>query len=363
MDDAHIFELTLNNFRNYSGKKFAFSGDINIIVGNNGAGKTNILEALSLFSNSNGLRNAPKDELTNVNRNCPFLPPNILYSILISFSSGEKISVTQEKERKIIKINGEIVRRASVLNDFLNITFLAPHMDNFFMENSSVRRKFLDKTAEIMFREHYENVKKYEFFVKERMKILTEQKWDDNWLNIVEKKIVSLGVGIAETRNEVVELLNRIFSSFTENFPTGNLEIVGEIENLLGPKKSMEVEKFFLERLRDGRMDDARNKRTALGAHRSDIVALHAGKKMRADLCSTGEQKMLLVSLILARCIFSKLHGAGLPVLLLDEACSHLDEEARLKLFQELRNISVQTFITGIKREDFTNLGGNIIEL
>jgi DNA replication and repair protein RecF len=353
----------LNNFRNYSSKKISFAEGYNVIIGSNGIGKTNILEALSLFSNSRGLRNATNEELTNIKRDCPFLPEDVLYSLSLRFSNGDKLNLIQKNDKKIVKINDEVIKKMSFLNSFLNITFLIPQMDDFFMGVSAVRRKFLDKTAEILFNEHYENVKKYEFFVKERMKILLEQNFNDRWLDIVEKKIVDLGVNIAGVRNEVVDLLNKIFITFTRNFPTGELKIIGEIEEMLRIKKSIEVEEYFLKQLRANRASDAQNKKFLLGAHRSDISVLNNEKNMKAHLCSTGEQKMLLMSLIFARCIFSKQYSKGVSALLLDEICSHIDEETKIKFFDELKNLSMQTFITGLKRDDFTYLTNNFIEL
>ncbi|MDR0571318.1 MAG: DNA replication and repair protein RecF [Rickettsiales bacterium] len=360
---TYISEIILNNFRNYTSKKILFNRNFNVLVGDNGIGKTNILESISLFSNSRGLRNATNEELTNTKRDCPFLPPDILYSLRIILSNGEKLSIIQREDKKIIKINDEIIKKASVLNNFLNITFLIPQMDSFFTDSSSVRRKFLDKTAEILFIEHYENVKKYDFFVKERMKILLEQGSDDKWLNIVEKKITTLGVNIASVRNDTVAMINKILTNSIKTFPIGNIEIVGEIEGLLNNKKSTEVERYFLEQLQQNRESDAKDKRTSIGVHRSDVLVHNNEKNMRADLCSTGEQKMLLISLILARCIFSKQCGKGMPVLLLDEICSHIDENTKIKLFDRLKDLSIQTFITGLKRDDFSYLTNEFIEL
>ncbi|MDR1945391.1 MAG: DNA replication/repair protein RecF [Candidatus Peribacteria bacterium] len=363
MDKSYISEIILNNFRNYSSKKVNFNDKYNIIIGNNGVGKTNILEALSLFSNSRGLRNATNEELGNLNRSCPFLPEDIMYSLSLRFFNDDKINLIQKNDKKILKINDEIIKKMSFLNNFLNITFLTPQMDSFFTDTSTNRRKFLDKTAEILFNEHCENVKKYEFFVKERMKILLEQHFDEKWLDIIEKKIAELGVNIAGVRNEVIELLNKIFVNFTNNFPTGEISIAGEIEEMLMVKKSIEVEEFFLRQLRKNRLIDAQSKRFALGIHRSDMLIFNSKKNMKANLCSTGEQKMLLISLIFVKCIFSKQYGGGTPILLLDEICSHLDEETKNKFFEELKYLAIQTFITGIRREDFTYLTDNFIEL
>lgn len=363
MQNNYISEIILNNFRNYSNKKFTFVPDFNAIIGDNGAGKTNLLEAITMFSNSRGLRNATTDELVNMKNSCSFLPKNILYSLLINFSDGQKILILQEQDKKTIKINDTAIKKASILNNYLKITFLTPQMDTFFLDSPSVRRKFLDKTAELMFADHYDNVKKYEFFLKERMKIITTQTVNDKWLDIVEKKIASLATAIANVRNETIFSLNKIFENYTKNFSTGIIKINGIIENKLLAEKAIDVEKFVFETMKKNRITDAFNKRTELGIHKSDLVVINKDNGMPANLCSTGEQKMLLLSLIFVRTIFSKQNTDATIVLLLDEICSHIDEENKQKLYKELQNLNVQVFLTGLERNDFLHLTNNFIEL
>lgn len=362
MNENYISEVMLNNFRNYSIKKIKFFKDFNVIIGNNGIGKTNLLEAISLFSNSRGLRNGKIEELTNIYKNC-LTSSDVLFSLILNFQNNNKILLIQNENKKIIKINDEIIKKSSILNNFLQITFLIPQMDMFFNDSPSIRRKFLDKTAELLFIDHYENVKKYDFFIKERMKILTTQNINDNWLNIIEKKISILGVEIANIRNETIELLNKIFINHTKNFPTGEIKIIGEVEDLLKNNKSIEVEDLYLKKLKENRLEDIKNKKTSFGIHKTDINVIHKIKNISANLCSTGEQKILLISLIIARCIFSKQICKGIPILLLDEICSHIDDNTKINLFKELKNLNIQVFLTGIKKEDFSYLTNKYIEL
>lgn len=366
MSNQYISKIVLNNFRNYVNAQFDFFDDYNIIVGQNGLGKTNLLEAISLFSNSKGLRKATINELVNLNRNKNLLPLNTLFSLFIEYKNDDgnnKLLLLQNEDKKIIKLNEDTLRKTSFLTNILKITWLIPQMDQFFTTSSSERRKFIDRTAELLFVDHYDNVNKYDFFLKERMKILTIQTMNDKWLDIVERKIVQLGVSIANVRNTIIGYLNNIFENNTTNFPTGFLEINGVIENMMLNKKSIDVEEFYLQTLIKNRIDDAIQKRTNFGVHKSDIIVLNKNKNMPAHLCSTGEQKMLLISLIIVRVIFTKQLKNGIPILLLDEICSHIDERTKMLLFDELKNLNIQIFLTGIKKEDFSYLSNNFIKI
>lgn len=374
MSDQFISEIVLNNFRNYANAKFNFYSDFNIIAGPNGIGKTNLLEAISLFSNSKGIRKATTQELINLhnktnnknNNNNIQLPNDILFSLFLKYTKNKdesKLLILQKEDKKLLKHNDDILKKGSLLTNILKITWLTPQMDSFFTGASADRRKFIDRTAELLFSDHYDNVKRYEFFVKERMKILTTQTMNDRWLDIVEKKIVQLGVSIASVRNDTINYLNNIFENNTKNFPTGYILINGIIENMLVNSKAIEVEDLYLKTMFNNRSEDAISKRTNFGIHKSDIIIMNKFKNMLASLCSTGEQKMLLISLIFVRAIFTKQLNNGIPILLLDEICSHIDNNTRELFFEELRNLNIQTFLTGTKKEDFLSLSNNFINI
>lgn len=374
MSDQFISEIVLNNFRNYANAKFNFYSDFNIIAGPNGIGKTNLLEAISLFSNSKGIRKATTQELINLhnktnnknNNNNIQLPNDILFSLFLKYTKNKdesKLLILQKEDKKLLKHNDDILKKGSLLTNILKITWLTPQMDSFFTGASADRRKFIDRTAELLFSDHYDNVKRYEFFVKERMKILTTQTMNDRWLDIVEKKIVQLGVSIASVRNDTINYLNNIFENNTKNFPTGYILINGIIENMLMNSKAIEVEDLYLKTMFNNRSEDAISKRTNFGIHKSDIIIMNKFKNMLASLCSTGEQKMLLISLIFVRAIFTKQLNNGIPILLLDEICSHIDNNTRELFFEELRNLNIQTFLTGTKKEDFLSLSNNFINI
>ena len=371
MSERYISEVVVNNFRNYLTKKIEFSNNTNVILGNNGVGKTSILEAIYFFEELKSFRKTDVMDLVN-SSGCinPFLQQDVLFSLYIKFfnfgynSSSIVYKRDVDSYKKVVKINDENIKKSSQLKDIFKITYLIPQMDQFFIEQSSVRRKFLDKTASLLFTDHYDTVKKYEFFIKERLKILSGESIDKNWLNIVEKKIVDLGVSIASIRNETVNIMNNIFNAYDLSFPIGTLEIYGMVENMLRSKKSIDVEDYYSNMLLNNRSIDTNLKKTSFGIHKSDLVLIHKDKNIKASLCSTGEQKLLLIALMFVRCIFSKNINKGIPILLLDDIVSHLDSKTRDILFSEIENLNVQTFITGINVNDFDNFkNANFIDL
>ena len=372
MAERYISEIVINNFRNYLTKKLEFSNNVNIICGDNGVGKTSILEAIYFFEELKSFRKSDVLELVNSSGTVnPFLQQDILFSLYIkffNFNTNNSSSIVYKKDedsyKKTVKVNNDVLKKNSQLKDIFKITYLIPQMDQFFTDQSSVRRKFLDKTASLLFIDHYETVKKYEFFIKERLRILTGENIDKNWLNIVEKKIVELGVSIASIRNETINIMNNIFDAYKLSFPVGVLKIDGIVESMLCSKKSIDVEDYYLNMLLNNRITDTSSKKTCFGIHKSDLVLIHKSKNVKASLCSTGEQKLLLIALMFVRCIFSKNINKGIPILLLDDIISHLDSKIRNTLFSEIKNLNVQTFITGIDIGSFENFrGANFISL
>ncbi|MDR2777224.1 MAG: AAA family ATPase [Rickettsiales bacterium] len=356
MVEKYISEVILNNFRNYASAAFSFCSGFNIVVGPNGRGKTSLLEAISLVSETRGLRCAQVGDMVSLNGRRETLPDDVLFSVCLKFSDLDRIVLIQKPDRKLVKLNDENLRSTDILVKMLRITYFIPQMDNFFSEDRSGRRRFLDKTAGLLFTDHYDNVKKYEFFLKERMKILLTQSVRDRWLDIVEKKIAELGTAIADVRNKVIGHLNRIFSEYTTEFPTENLSIQGEVEDMFSGARALEIEDFYRKTLLSNRNIDSELKRTNFGVHRSNLGVSNGSNGIRAELCSSGEQRMLLLSLIIARAIFSKQINGGTTILLLDEVCSHIDQRTREKLFLELQKLGIQTFLTGVTREQFDGL-------
>ncbi|MDR1425863.1 MAG: AAA family ATPase [Rickettsiales bacterium] len=367
MPEKYISEVVLNNFRNYSQRAFSFCGGFNAIVGPNGRGKTSLLEAISLVTDARGLRGAQVSDMISQNGVKSDLPDDTLFSIFIKFNDGDKIVLLQKQDKKLIKFNEEQLRSSGILIKILKITYFVPQMEDFFLGARSNRIKFLDRTATLLFLGHGDDLRKYEFFLRERMKILLTQASQSKWLDIVEKKIAELGAAIADVRNRVLEHLNQIFSEHTTEFPTGHLHISGEVENLFDTRRATEIEAAYRKILFSNRTLDAETKKTNFGVHRSNLSVFNSSNGLRAELCSSGEQKMLLLSLIIVKAIFSKQINEGTPILLLDDMCSQIDTGTKNKLFLELKKLNIQIFITDTTEESFRTLenfsDSKIIEL
>jgi DNA replication and repair protein RecF len=330
---SFIKNLSLNNYRVYKNNSFNFGENINIIYGKNGIGKTNILEALSLLSPGKGLLNADVDEILKKDE-------KIGWSVLAKLEHElvESVAVYTEESKKKIKINGNIIRGQNELNNIFNIIWLTPNMQNFFMEEKAVRRKFLDRCVYMFDLQHAARVSKYEFLVKERLKVLLEpSKTDEKWLLVLEQRIAEAGVAIAKARESLVKKMNALLEKSDFDFPKFTLHIEDGVflDNL-----------NFQEILLKNRTKDRETKRTNDGVHKSDLELFYYTKNMNAKLCSTGEQKLLLISLTLLRafmCIDEKISS---PIILLDEVFSYLDNRKKTALFLELKNLKVQSFIT-----------------
>jgi len=349
--------------------QFDFTNGMNVIYGANGIGKTNILEALSFLSQGKGLRG---DSLENIllqkhyqhcisKNDIDYNFPNVLWSVFAKIQdhkSFENVSIyttvsDDGKIQKNIKVDNE-TKKQSFLNKVFNVFWLTPSMDGFFNGSSSVRRKFIDKAVNIIDSEHLKRINKYEFLVRERMKLLTnETGFDEKWILVLERKIAEIGIAIAVARNEIISYLNKVFREYYFHFPSLDININGYFEDLVQREKSLKCEEEYIKLLRENRTEDVKRKKTQVGVHKSDIEVIYKDKKMIASLCSTGEQKLMLISLTLAKAIICNMLNKARPILLLDEICSHLDITKRDELFAEIEKLNIQSFLTGISKDLF----------
>jgi DNA replication and repair protein RecF len=346
-----ISKITLNNFRNHSTKSFQFDDNINVIYGNNGAGKTNILEAISLFKRGRGLRSNDLEEMVyNQSQNNTFT----IYSELRNHKEIANCATSFDKTngKRIFQVNNT---KTNSIKNFPAIIWLTPKMDNIFAEQKTIRRKFLDKIVSDIDQNHSTRINSYEKCLKERMILLLQNK-DKKWLEIIERKIAELGVAIAIARNETIEHLNKAILLNESNFIKINIEIIGEIEQLAQDKKALEVEELFVAKLYQNRSIDYQSGRNLFGVHRSDFTALLLNKNITANLCSTGEQKSILIAITIARARINSFFNQPKSILLLDEIVSHLDETKKTDLFKELQKLDIQGFLTGTDSKIFSNL-------
>jgi len=375
-ENSYISKLILTNFRNYKNASFTFSEDLNVIYGKNGVGKTNILESISLLSPGRGFRSANIPELSTIKESAHVVDQGLksyefqnllwcVYTKVENHSFFNNVSVfanlkdlQEETYKKNIQLNDKIITEQGLLNNVSNVIWLTPQMNQLFNAPSSTRRKFLDRIVYLIDSSHCSRVAKYEKLLRERIKILSSEfNYDKNWVTAVERKIAELGVAIAASRNETLMHLNRIFSQYNLNFPVAKIYLEGYFEKYLEQGNSaLSCEEEFIRKLYESRNDDAMSKRSNVGVHKSDMKVVFADKNLEARHCSTGEQKLLLISITLAKALMCNVLNKARPILLLDEVCSYLDEEKRSVLFRELIKLNTQCFMTGIQKNIFVEL-------
>ncbi|MDD2840504.1 MAG: DNA replication/repair protein RecF [Rickettsiales bacterium] len=358
--NSYIKKLTLTNYRVYENNSFNFTPKINIIYGRNGIGKTNILEAISFLSAGKGFFNSNLNDVLKIEKDNWTIFANIENNDI-----ADTLAVFSENDdgclKKKIKINGNFVRSQEELSKIFNIIWLTPDMQNIFNDDKSIRRKFLDRIVYLLDNQHSSRVAKYEFLVKERMRVLQDEcKFDKKWLSILENKIAEVGISIAVARNDIVRKMNTILSNYDFEFPKFTITLDGFFENLmLEDLKSIEAEQKFKEILSNNREKDKETKRTNEGTHKTDLRLFYQKKNMDAQFCSTGEQKLFLVSLTILKALMCKENKKATPIILLDEVFSYLDKNKKLELFHELLKLNIQSFITGTDVSVFSDCLNN----
>ena len=359
---TYIKDLILTNYRVYKNKKFSFEPNINIIYGKNGIGKTNILESLSFLTAGKGMLGANIGDVLRITEQ-PVINYNwTIFANIEDNNIADTIAIYSENDNNIlkkkIKINGNIVRSQEELNKILNVLWLTPDMQTLFIDEKANRRKFLDRIVYIVDNNHSSRINKYEFLVKERMKVLQDsKKFDEHWLTVLEEKIAETGISIAVARNQVIRHLNRILVNYDFDFPKFIITIDGRFENLLLDNiTAMQAEEEFRKILKDNRQQDNETKRTAEGVHKSDLRLFYQTKNMDAQFCSTGEQKLFLISFTILKALLCKELNKPQPIILLDEVFSYLDKNKKLELFNELLKLNVQSFITGTDITIFSDI-------
>lgn len=352
-------KLLLSNFRNYQNLNLNLSESPIVITGPNGAGKTNILEAVSFLSPGKGIRSVKLEEADRI-------VSGVVHKWVVSAkisSSGESLQVgtghdnNGQSSKRVIKIEGEIIKSQAELAKVFSVMWLTPQMDGLFIAGNSDRRRFMDRLVYNFDAEHASRVYSYEYYVKERNRLLQE-KPDQNWLTVLESKIAEKAISIAVARVDAIEIIQRAVMDAPSVFPKAKIGVEGFVENLVVGKPALKAEEELRHALLLSRPNDMRTGRTSIGTHRSDFVVFHVDKNMPASSCSTGEQKALLLSIILAEARAKAMWKNSVPVILLDEVISHLDEIRRHSLFEEIVAMGAQVFMTGTDREVFAELNG-----
>ena len=345
-----VTRLTLTRFRNYLSARLDVGPEPVVLTGVNGAGKTNLLEALSFLSPGRGLRRARLEEVERTPH--PGAPEG--WAVAATLSNGVEIGTGSvpgaARERRQVRIDGQTARGQTALAGQLAVLWLTPQMDRLFLEGSGGRRRFLDRLVFGFDAAHAGRLSRYEHAMRERGRLLREGGRDTGWLTALEDQMATGGVAVAAARREVAARLSAACAAGIGPFPRAELGVTGALEDRLAEQPALPVEDEYRRRLRDGRRADAETGGAALGPHRSDFQVRWRkgdGPPLAAESCSTGEQKALLLAIVLANARLLASGPAGPPLLLLDEVAAHLDSGRRAALFEEILALGGQAWLTG----------------
>ncbi|MFD1788384.1 DNA replication/repair protein RecF [Sphingomonas floccifaciens] len=341
-----LSRLVLTDYRNHAATTLPVSPGFVVLAGDNGAGKTNVLEAVSLLAPGRGLRRAALSAIARVDGGGGF-------GVAATLVDGDEIAtgtLASAPERRIVRINGATAT-ANALAERISILWLTPAMDRLFVEPASERRRFLDRLVLALAPAHAHHSARYEAAMRQRNRLLADEApADPNWLTALEAAMVEHGAAIATARRMTVDALNERLAEAPGGFARAGLSIDGGEEDGLSRL------------LAEGRRRDAAAARTLVGPHRSDLIVTHRDKGQPAAISSTGEQKALLFGIVLAHAALVAERTGRPPVLLLDEVAAHLDPQRRAALFDALSGVG-QVWMTGTESALFAALPGDAVRL
>jgi DNA replication and repair protein RecF len=345
-----VTRLALTDFRNYSSARLDLAAGPVVLTGPNGAGKTNLLEAVSVLSPGRGLRNA---RLGDLDRRYKGKDTEGCWAVAATVDTRHgpvKIGTGRDpagSERRVVRIDGEPARSQAALGEVIGVTWLTPQMDRLFIEGPSARRRFLDRLVLGLDPAHAARVSSYEQAMRERSRLLRDGPNDPAWLGAIEETMAAQGVAVAAARRDAVERLDEACAVAEGPFPRARLSLNGTVETWLDELPALAAEDRFRAALKDGRTADAATGGATVGPHRSDLAVTHAERGVPAETMSTGEQKALLISIVLAHARLQRETRGEPPLLLLDEVAAHLDAARRDALFATLLALESQVWLTG----------------
>jgi DNA replication and repair protein RecF len=365
MTAAFIRRLTLTNFRSYHAAQVALdrAGPV-VLTGANGAGKTNLIEAISLLAPGRGLRRATMEELAFTEGDGAWAVSAEIEGMLGLATLGTGIEPPVNEEAaptRRCRIDRESVGSATAFADHLRVVWLTPAMDPLFNGPASERRRFLDRLVLAVDAQHSSRVAALERSLRSRNRLLEDSPGDSHWLDAIEHETAEVAVAVAAGRAETVNRLSAALAAAraqAPEFPQAEIELQGWMEQLLSDHRAVEIEDRYRALLRENRVRDAAAGRTIDGPHLSDLAVRHASKNIPAADASTGEQKALLIRLVLAHAGLIKQMTGFAPLLLLDEVVAHLDPARRAALYDALSSLGAQVWMTGADPVAFGDIIG-----
>ena len=367
-----VTRLTLTAFRSYGRLRLDLDPRPVVLTGANGAGKTNLLEALSFLAPGRGLRSA---RLATVGQTAigPALVGQAAATAPQPWAVAATLATDQgplelasgldpvKPERRLVRIDGTPAKGAVALGRQLGVIWLTPAMDRLFLDSPAGRRRFLDRLVTAFDPDHAGRVAAYERATRQRARLLRDRGSDPIWFEVLEDIMARYGVALAAARRDLVNRLNTELVRAMGPFPVADLALVGVVDRWITEMPAVDVEDALRAALRDERRHTPGDVATA-GPHRSDLAATmvavgHPSHGQAAALCSTGEQKALLISILLATARLQKAKRGHAPLLLLDEVAAHLDRDRRAALFAEIHDLGAQAWMTGTDAALFNGFG------
>ena len=349
-DYNYINRLRVRSFRAHDDIIFEPGNSSVLILGSNGVGKTSILEAISIFSYGRGIRNANFSDMINKNKK-GFLIDLDLYlreNFILEYQTSYN---KMNKSRKVMINNKEIAAKYS--RKTIPMLWIAPYTERIFSGSAMQRRNFIDKLVNIFDSEHSIRLNEYEKNMKQRTKLLKDNIDDNTWIEALEKKLSELSVSICSSRLELLDRLSMQLQKPVDKFPKLEIGFYDSIENNLMKKAAIEIEELLKEKLFANREIDRLLGGSRVGCHKTDLMVNNLQKNLSAELCSSGEQKSILISLVLSAASAFMEYTKKSPIILLDEVFTHLDEKKKVSLLEKLVDLQSQIWITATEKENF----------
>jgi DNA replication and repair protein RecF len=350
---VRIARLRLTNFRSYRAASLAVDRDLVVLAGPNGAGKTNLLEAISFLAPGRGLRRAMLEEAAFGEGDGSWAVAAEVEGALGLATLGTGIEPPPAEDAAPLRkyrIDREPVASAAAFADHLRVVWLTPAMDGLFAGPASERRRFLDRLVLAVDASHMSRVNALERSLRSRNRLLEQPSPDPHWLDAIEHETAEVAVAVAAARAETVRRLSAALAAGKDAaspFPWAAIALDGPIENAVGAAPATELEDRYRAVLRAARARDAAAGRTLDGPHLTDLLVVHGPKGIAAAGASTGEQKALLIGLVLAHAgLVAEMTGIA-PILLLDEIAAHLDPARRSALYARLARLPAQVWMSG----------------
>lgn len=356
-----VRQLRLTDFRNYRQLRLDCGPEPVVLVGPNGSGKTNLIEALSFLAPGRGLRRARLDEVAR-------RPDASSWAVAATLDTPEgRLAIGTGLEpargeggvpRRVVRIDGRPASSQTALGLHVAAVWLTPQLDRLFLDGAGERRRFVDRLVTALHPEHAGDVAAYENALRQRARLLGEGNRDPHWFTVLEDTMARHGVALASNRADTVQRLDAAARLGVGPFSRAALAMTGEVDRWIAAMAAIDAEDRLRAELAAGRLRDAEAGTTSTGPHRSDLAVRHLDLDLPAAEGSTGQQKALLVSIALAHARLVTLSRGRPPLLLLDEIAAHLDAERRAALFEEVVALGVQSWMTGTDAELFRPLAG-----